>query len=75
QELKAMLIVAEAVTRSALERHESRGAHSRIDYPKLDAEWGTKNNIIVLEGHGMALRQAAVPEMPAELKQFVNEES
>jgi succinate dehydrogenase / fumarate reductase flavoprotein subunit len=75
QDLKAMLTVAEAVTRSALERHESRGAHSRIDYPKLDATWGTKNNIIVRDGEKMELRQAAVPEMPAELKQLVADEA
>ena len=75
QDLKAMLTVSEAVTRSALERHESRGAHSRIDYPKLDAAWGTKNNIIVREGDTMKLRQAAVPEMPAELKQLVADEA
>jgi succinate dehydrogenase / fumarate reductase flavoprotein subunit len=76
QDLKSMLIVSEAVTRSALAREESRGAHSRIDHPSLDATWGTKNNIIVREGQGkeMTLRQAPVPEMPAELKQLVAEE-
>ena len=45
-ELKAMLTVAEAVTQSALVREESRGAHSRIDFPNLDPVWGTKNNVI-----------------------------
>src|SRR6202040_2940702 len=45
RDLKAMLTVSEAVTRSALAREESRGAHSQIDHPGLDATWGTKNNI------------------------------
>jgi len=47
-DLKAMLIVSEAVTHSALARAESRGAHSRIDHPNTDPVWEKKNNIIVL---------------------------
>jgi succinate dehydrogenase / fumarate reductase, flavoprotein subunit len=74
QDLKAMLTVSEAVTRSALAREESRGAHSRIDHSGLDPTWGTKNNVIVREGSEMALRQSPVPEMPSELKQLVAEE-
>ncbi len=74
QDLKAMLTVSEAVTRSALAREESRGAHSRIDHPGLDATWGTKNNVIVREGSAMTLRQAPVPELPIDLKQLVADE-
>jgi succinate dehydrogenase / fumarate reductase flavoprotein subunit len=70
QDLKAMLIVSEAVTRSALAREESRGAHSRIDHPDLDATWGTKNNVIVCEGTAMTLRQSPVLESPNDLKQL-----
>jgi succinate dehydrogenase / fumarate reductase flavoprotein subunit len=74
QDLNSMLIVSEAVTRSALAREESRGAHSRIDYPNFDAAWGTKNNVISREGDTMKLRQSPVPQMPGELKQLVEEE-
>ncbi|HLB93089.1 MAG TPA: FAD-binding protein [Terriglobales bacterium] len=74
QDLKSMLIVSEAVTRSALAREESRGAHSRIDYPNLDTTWGTKNNVIERDGNAMRLRQTAVAEMPGELKQLVADE-
>jgi succinate dehydrogenase / fumarate reductase flavoprotein subunit len=74
QDLKSMLTVSEAVTRSALAREESRGAHSRIDHPSLDATWGTKNNVIVREGSAMTLLQTTVPEMPSDLKQIVAEE-
>ena len=74
QDLKAMLTVSEAVTRSALARQESRGAHSRIDHSGLDPTWGTKNNVIVREGGQMTLRQSAVPEIPNELKQLVADE-
>ena len=74
QDLRSMLAVSEAVTRSALARQESRGAHSRIDNPGLDATWGTKNNVIVRAGSAMTLRQSAVPELPDDLKQIVGGE-
>ena len=73
-ELKSMLTVSEAVTRSALVREESRGAHSRIDFPELSPEWGKKNNIVWRNGSGMGLRQDTLPDMPAELKQILAED-
>ncbi|HEV2341250.1 MAG TPA: FAD-binding protein [Candidatus Acidoferrales bacterium] len=74
RDLQSMLTVAEAVTRSAIARKESRGAHSRIDFPNYDPEWAKKNNIIVLESSGMALRQRPVPEVPEDLKQLLAED-
>ena len=73
-ELNSMLTVAEAVTRSALVREESRGAHSRIDFPELSAEWGSKNNVISRDGDTMELRQERLTELPAELKQVLAED-
>jgi succinate dehydrogenase / fumarate reductase flavoprotein subunit len=73
RDLKSMLLISEAVARSALARQESRGAHSRIDYPKLDDAWGKKNNIISGQGGTMALRQEAVREMPADLHKLLAE--
>jgi succinate dehydrogenase / fumarate reductase flavoprotein subunit len=73
-DLKSMLAVSEAVMRSALVREESRGAHSRIDFPELSAEWGNKNNVIWRDASGMGLRQERLPEMPAELKQILAED-
>jgi len=70
-DLKAMLIVSEAVTRSALARTESRGAHSRIDYPNVDAIWEKKHNIIVRQAGGMNRSESRVQEMPEELKQIL----
>jgi succinate dehydrogenase / fumarate reductase flavoprotein subunit len=69
-ELKSMLTVSEAVALSALARTESRGAHSRIDYPNYDPVWEKKHNIIVREGLEMKRRESAVEEMPDELKQL-----
>jgi succinate dehydrogenase / fumarate reductase, flavoprotein subunit len=74
QDLKSMLTVSEAVARCALTREESRGAHSRIDYPNVDPGWATKNNVIAREGSKMILRQSPVPEMPTDLKLLVAEE-
>ena len=70
-ELKSMLTVSEAVALSALARTESRGAHSRIDYPNYDPVWEKKHNIIVREGVEMKRRESAVEEMPEELRQLV----
>jgi len=70
-DLKAMLIVSEAVTRSALARTESRGAHSRIDHANLDPVWEKKHNIIVREAGGMKRRESPVQEMPEELRQIL----
>jgi len=73
RDLKNLLLISEAVARCALARRESRGAHSRIDFPGYDPEWEKKNNIIVNEGGAMALHQRPVPEIPAELKQLLEE--
>jgi len=73
RDLKAMLTVSEAVALSALERKESRGAHSRIDYPNYDEQWSKLNNIISRDGEAMRLSQEPVAEMPPELKEILVE--
>ena len=71
-DLRSMLTVSEAVTYSALARTESRGAHSRIDYPNLDPVWEKKHNIIILDSGAMKRRESPVQEMPEELKQILS---
>ena len=71
RDLKSMLTVSEAVALSARERKESRGAHSRIDYPKYDETWAEQNNVIVRDGDQMQLKQRHIAEMPEELKSLV----
>jgi len=73
RDLKNLVLISDAVARCALARRESRGAHSRIDFPNYDPEWEKKNNIIANEGGSMTLRQRPVPEMPTELKQLFEE--
>jgi succinate dehydrogenase / fumarate reductase, flavoprotein subunit len=75
RDLKSMLTVSEAVTRSAMARKESRGAHSRIDYPKLDEQvWGKQHNLITRDGDRMKLQQIPVDAIPGELNELLAEE-
>jgi succinate dehydrogenase flavoprotein subunit len=71
RDLKSMLTVSQAVALSAQARKESRGAHSRIDYPNYDESWAKHHNIIVREGDRMMLKQSPVGEMPSDLKEIV----
>jgi succinate dehydrogenase / fumarate reductase flavoprotein subunit len=74
RDLKCMLLISEAVTKSAMARTESRGAHSRIDFPELDATWGQKHNIIVEEGGAMVRRESPIPPLPEDLKEVLAQE-
>jgi succinate dehydrogenase / fumarate reductase flavoprotein subunit len=69
-ELRNLLIVSEAVTRSALQRTESRGAHSRIDFPETDqAGWGGRNSVVRRRSDGsMEIATTALPEMAGDLR-------
>ncbi len=73
RDLKAMLTVSEAVALTALERKESRGAHSRIDFPSYDESWSKQNNVILRQSDEMRLKQLHVTEMPDELRQIMSE--
>jgi succinate dehydrogenase / fumarate reductase, flavoprotein subunit len=73
RDLKSMLTVSEAVALSALARRESRGAHSRIDYPNYDETWGMHNNVIDRDGDKMTLNQTSIPDMPPDLKEILAE--
>jgi succinate dehydrogenase / fumarate reductase flavoprotein subunit len=69
-EVRNLLIVSEAITRSALERTESRGAHSRLDHPATDqAGWGGRNGVVRRRLDGsMEVATTALPEMPDDLR-------
>jgi len=75
RDLRSMLTVTEAVARSALVRTESRGAHSRTDYPKTDPEWGKRNNVVRRRGDAMEVTQKPVPQPPADLAALLAAES
>ena len=47
-----MLTVSECIAKAALEREESRGGHTRDDFPGPDATWGSKNLVLSLDDDG-----------------------
>jgi succinate dehydrogenase / fumarate reductase flavoprotein subunit len=51
-DLRNMLVVAECVAQAALERQESRGGHTREDYPAMSPEWRKINLICSLDADG-----------------------
>jgi succinate dehydrogenase / fumarate reductase flavoprotein subunit len=71
-ELRNMLVVAEAITQSALARTESRGAHSRLDYPATDPEWEHKNVVVCPGGEEMVVETTPVVALSAELRSLVD---
>lgn len=69
-EVRNLLVVSEAIARSALQRTESRGAHSRLDYPATDeAGWGGRNGVVRRRLDGsMEVATTALPELSDELR-------
>ena len=68
-DLENMLDISEALTRCALQRQESRGGHTREDFPDSDhAGWGKKNSIVRKTAAGMEVVTEPLQEPPAELK-------
>ena len=73
-DLPNLLTVSEAVTRCALERQESRGAHFREDFPDKDPAWGKLNLVVRRTKEGeMQVDRVPLREMPAELLQVIEE--
>ncbi|MCB8902903.1 MULTISPECIES: fumarate reductase/succinate dehydrogenase flavoprotein subunit [unclassified Streptomyces] len=74
-DLRNMLLVGECVARAALERTESRGGHTREDYPAMDRAWRPVNLLCRLDGDGIALdRTRTEPVRPDLLALFEQEE-
>ena len=74
-DLRHLLTVSEAITRSAIERKESRGGHFREDFPDKVAEFG-RFNIVTKKAPGgsMDVRRLPNPPMPPELKQIIEDQ-
>ena len=67
-----MLVNAEALLRSALERKESRGAHARSDYPEIDDRLTSINFIVEKTSDGMRVRPEQRAPMPPYLADAVH---
>jgi len=72
-DLHSLLTFAEAATLAAIERKESRGGHTRDDYPSPDAKYAKVNIVVRKAGDSMTLTQEPLPEMPEELKALLEE--
>jgi succinate dehydrogenase / fumarate reductase flavoprotein subunit len=66
-DLDNMLLVAESTAKSAISREESRGGHTRDDFPGMDSGWRQSNHIASFDGNQINVRKQALPFMPKEL--------
>jgi succinate dehydrogenase / fumarate reductase flavoprotein subunit len=72
-ELGNLLTVSEAITVSARQRTESRGAHSRLDYPDTDdKKWSGLNSVVARGADGsMSVKASPLPQMTDELRSLL----
>ena len=69
-DLRNLLITSEAVTRAALVREESRGAHTRLDFPGERDEWVAYNVVSRKGPNGMIVEKVKRPDPPEELRKI-----
>ena len=73
EDLRSMLVNAEALFRCALERKESRGAHARSDYPRLDPRLAQVNMVVVRSEGGMSVRAVENDAIPYDLTEIISQ--
>ncbi|MEV2238504.1 fumarate reductase/succinate dehydrogenase flavoprotein subunit [Micromonospora sp. NPDC049891] len=66
-DLRNMLVVSECTAKAALERRESRGGHTREDFPTMDPQWRRVNLVCSLVGDAVRLERKPLPKMRSEL--------
>jgi succinate dehydrogenase / fumarate reductase flavoprotein subunit len=78
-DLRNMLLVSQAVALAALERQESRGGHTRDDYPMTDPYWGSQNVVVQLQAptpggrNEVSVRRQPLPKPPEELGELLED--
>jgi succinate dehydrogenase / fumarate reductase flavoprotein subunit len=79
-DLRNMVLVAESVALAALERQESRGGHTREDFPMTDPYWGGLNVVVEVgpppagsDGSGVSVRRQPLPKPPGELAELLED--
>ena len=75
RDLHNMVLCSEAICRSALAREESRGAHSRTDFPNLEEKFGKVNMCVRWVDGEIRVEPTPLLEMPEELRRLFKEES
>jgi succinate dehydrogenase / fumarate reductase, flavoprotein subunit len=82
-DLRNIMLIAESVAQAALERQESRGGHTRDDYPGMNPEWRKVNLALTIDGDKVVLAKQPMPPMRedllalfdrSELKKYLTEE-
>ncbi|MCW2504198.1 MAG: L-aspartate oxidase [Actinomycetia bacterium] len=73
-DLRNLLLISECVAKAALERTESRGGHTREDYPKMDPVWRQENLICSVDGDQVTITHQPLPVMPTELLSLFEKE-
>ncbi|MBI2348982.1 MAG: FAD-binding protein, partial [Deltaproteobacteria bacterium] len=73
-DLYSMLEVSEVATLAAIERKESRGGHTRDDYPKTDPKLAKVNVVVRKRQRELQISQEPLPEMPDDLRKLVEEQ-
>jgi len=66
-DLDNMLLVAESTAKSAILREESRGGHTRDDFPGMNNKWRQLNHISSFDGSTVNVHEQALPALPKEL--------
>ncbi len=66
-DLRNIMLIADCVAQAALERQESRGGHTRDDFPAMSPEWRKVNLIATLAGDGVAIRRQPMVSMREDL--------
>ena len=66
-DLDNMLLVAESTAKSAVLRQESRGGHTRDDFPGMNSTWRQVNNIASFDGEKVTIKSQQLPVLPKEL--------
>jgi succinate dehydrogenase / fumarate reductase flavoprotein subunit len=66
-DLQNMIWVSECIARAALIREESRGGHTRDDFPAMSAEWRQKNLVCAIAGDAIAVTEQPIPSLREDL--------
>jgi succinate dehydrogenase / fumarate reductase flavoprotein subunit len=67
-EVRNLIDISEAITRSALQRTESRGAHSRLDHPATEKAWSKKNIVVCLGEDRLVVSTTPTLPIPDDLR-------